>query len=109
MASDLITNVTEADFKAQVLDSDQPVLVDFWATWCAPCKALAPKIADVAGDFDGRARVVKLDIDKNRKIAMNYNVRSIPTLIVFKNGEAVGSAVGNVDKAKIAQLLTEAL
>lgn len=109
MASDLITNVTEADFKAQVLDSDQPVLVDFWATWCAPCKALAPKIADVAGDFDGRARVVKLDIDKNRKIAMNYNVRSIPTLIVFKNGEAVGTAVGNVDKAKIAQLLTEAL
>ncbi|MFT5585047.1 MAG: thioredoxin 1 [Cognaticolwellia sp.] len=109
MASDLIINVTEADFKAQVLDSDQPVLVDFWATWCAPCKALAPKIADVAGDFDGRARVVKLDIDKNRKIAMNYNVRSIPTLIVFKNGEAVGSAVGNVDKAKIAQLLTEAL
>jgi thioredoxin 1 len=109
MASDLITNVTEADFKAQVLDSDQPVLVDFWATWCAPCKALAPKIADVAGDFDGRARVVKLDIDKNRKIAMNYNVRSIPTLIVFKNGEAVGSAVGNVDKAKIAQLLSEAL
>ena len=109
MASDLIINVTEADFKAQVLDSDQPVLVDFWATWCAPCKALAPKIADVAGDFDGRARVVKLDIDKNRKIAMNYNVRSIPTLIVFKNGEAVGSAVGNVDKAKIAQLLSEAL
>jgi len=109
MASDLIINVTEADFQAHVLDSDQPVLVDFWATWCAPCKALAPKIADVAGAFEGRARVVKLDIDKNRKIAMNYNVRSIPTPIVFKNGEAVGSAVGNVDKDKIEQMLTEAL
>lgn len=109
MASDLINNVTEADFQAQVLDSDQPVLVDFWATWCAPCKALAPKIAAVAGDFDGRAKVVKLDIDKNRKIAMNYNVRSIPTLIVFKNGEAVGHAVGNVDQGKIAELLDNAL
>lgn len=109
MASDLINNVTEADFQAQVLDSDQPVLVDFWATWCAPCKALAPKIEAVAGDFDGRAKVVKLDIDKNRKIAMNYNVRSIPTLIVFKNGEAVGHAVGNVDQGKIAELLDNAL
>ena len=109
MASDLITNVTESDFQAEVLNSDVPVLVDFWATWCAPCKALAPKIAAVAEDYKGQARVVKLDIDKNRKIAMNYNVRSIPTLIVFKNGEAVGHAVGNVDQGKIAALIADAV
>ncbi|MED5372567.1 MAG: thioredoxin [Myxococcota bacterium] len=109
MASDLISNVSESDWKAQVLESDVPVLVDFWATWCAPCRALAPKIEAVAGKYEGQAKVVKVNTDENRKIAMNYNVRSIPTLIVIKDGEAVGHLVGNVDQDRIDQLVASAL
>ena len=109
MASDLIKNVTDADFQANVLDSDTPVLVDFWATWCAPCRALAPKVEAIATQYEGRVTVAKVDIDKNRKTAMNYNVRSIPTVLVFKGGEVVGQVVGNVDQARLDALVTGAL
>jgi thioredoxin 1 len=109
MASDLIINVTDADFKANVLDSDTPVLVDFWATWCAPCRALAPKVEAIASEYAGKLAVAKVDIDKNRKTAMNYNVRSIPTVLVFKGGEVVGQVVGNVDQDRLKALVTSAM
>jgi len=107
--SDKIKNVGDADFDAEVLSAETPVLVDFWATWCAPCKALAPKVEAIANDYEGRVRVVKVDIDSNRRTAMNYNVRSIPTVLLFKDGEVVGHSVGNVDQGRLTAMVEEAL
>ncbi|HJN77016.1 MAG TPA: thioredoxin [Myxococcota bacterium] len=107
--SDNIKNVGDANFEAEVLGAETPVLVDFWATWCAPCKALAPKVEAIANDYAGRVRVVKVDIDSNRRTAMNYNVRSIPTVLLFKGGEVVGHSVGNVDRGRLAAMVEEAL
>ncbi|MCP4803878.1 MAG: thioredoxin [Proteobacteria bacterium] len=107
--SDLIKNVGDADFQSEVLDNDTPVLVDFWATWCAPCRALAPKIEKLAAEYGGKLKVVKVDIDKNRKTAMSYNVRSIPTVLVFKGGDVVGHKVGNVPEADLASLVSGAM
>ena len=107
--SDLIKNVGDADFQSEVLDNDTPVLVDFLATWCAPCRALAPKIEKLANEHGGALKVVKVDIDKNRKTAMSYNVRSIPTVLVFKGGEVVGHKVGNVPEGDLAALVNGAL
>ena len=86
--------VTEQDFDEQVLQSDQPVLVDFWAEWCAPCRALGPVIDSLADDYDGRARIAKVDVDSNQRIAMQYGVRSIPTVILFDKGKIVETFVG---------------
>ena len=99
--------LTEENFQNEVLSSTEPVLVDFWATWCGPCRAIAPLIEELAGDFQGRAKVGKLDIDNNSNIAMQYNVRSIPTLLFFKNGEVVDQVVGVVPKKVIADKLTD--
>ncbi|MBP7868164.1 MAG: thioredoxin [Acidobacteria bacterium] len=96
---------TVANFQAEVLESPVPVLVDFWAKWCMPCRQIGPYVEQIAEDFAGRAKVGKLDIDINEDIAATYNVRSIPTLLVFKGGQVVGSQTGASTKDVIAQLL----
>ena len=107
--SDLVNYVNDGNFQNEVLESQTPVLVDFTATWCGPCKALAPKLDAIAGEYEGRARVVKVDIDQSRKTAMSYNVRSVPTLLLFKNGQVTGQLIGNVGKDKLASLVDDAL
>ena len=107
--SDLVNYVNDGNFQNEVLEAETPVLVDFTATWCGPCKALAPKLDALAGEYEGRARVVKVDIDQSRKTVMSYNVRSVPTLLLFKNGQVTGQLIGNVGKDKLASLVDDAL
>ncbi|BCT92298.1 thioredoxin [Lysobacter helvus] len=107
--NDNVIHATDADFDAQVLTAQGPVLVDFWATWCGPCKMIAPALDELASTYAGRAKVVKVDIDQNRNIAMKYHVRSIPTLLLFKNGQVQATQIGAVGKAQLAQMLDKAL
>jgi len=109
MASDKIANVTDASFEAEVLKSTQPVLIDFWATWCGPCRAIAPVVEQLAGEYEGKVKVVKVNIDENPKTPTTYDVRSIPTLLMFKDGKVVGQIVGAVPKPKIEELVKKAL
>lgn len=101
--------VSESNFETQVLQSDVPVLVDFWAEWCGPCKAIAPSIEQLAQEYDGKAKVFKVDVDKESDLAGRYGVMSIPALLVFKGGKLVDSMVGAAPKATIAGLLDKHL
>ena len=107
--SDLIINATDANFDAEVLGKDEVVLVDFWATWCGPCRAIAPTLEVLADEYQGRAKIVKVDVDANPETASRFGIRSIPTLFVFKNGEKVDMVVGGQPKAALAQLLDKHL
>jgi thioredoxin 1 len=94
MASENVREFTDSNFDQEVLKSDQPVLVDFWAEWCMPCRMLAPTIDKIASDYAGKVKVGKLDTDSNRDVAIKYNISAIPTVILFKNGEPVERFVG---------------
>ncbi len=100
---------TDGNFKSEVIDSDIPVLVDFWAVWCGPCRMIAPIVEELAGEFEGRVKVGKLDVDNNQQSAMTYGVRSIPTLLIFKGGKVANTIIGAVPKAKIVQAISAAL
>ena len=106
--SDII-HVTDDSFDQEVLRAAKPVLVDFWAPWCGPCKAVAPLLEDAAGRHAGRLAVAKLNVDENHQSAQKWNVRAIPTLILFKDGEAVETRVGALDQAELDKLLEGAL
>jgi thioredoxin 1 len=108
MANDNVREFTEANFESEVLASGQPVLVDFWAEWCGPCRLLAPVIDSVADELAGKARVGKLDTDKNQKIAMQYGITAIPTMIVFKDGQIVKKVVGLKKKDELVSILQQA-
>ncbi|MEZ4453572.1 MAG: thioredoxin [Nannocystaceae bacterium] len=107
MADSRITHTSDSNFKADVLDSSIPVLVDFWAVWCGPCKAIAPHLEVLSGELGDRVKVVKLDVDSNPEVSARYGVRSIPTLLLFKGGEVIDKMVGNPGaKSKIEAFLT---
>ena len=103
--SDHITAITDDTFEQEVLGSDVPVLVDYWAEWCGPCKAVGPVLEDVAPGYEGRVRIVKLNVDENRNTASKYGVRSIPTLMLFKNGTVESTQVGALSKAQLTDFL----
>ncbi len=102
--------ITDANFQETVLNSEKPVLIDFWAVWCGPCRAVAPIVEEIAEEYDGRAVIGKIDVDSNRETAMKYGIQAIPTLFLVKGGEVVDKIVGNVaDKNNIKAKLDELL
>ena len=100
---------TDANFEEEVLKSDLPVIIDFWAVWCAPCRMIAPIIEEFAETYEGRAKVGKLDVDSNQQTAIKYGVRSIPTVLIIKNGEVVDTIIGALPKAVFAEKLEAVL
>lgn len=101
--------ITDDNFENEVIKSDVPVLIDFWAVWCGPCKAIAPVVEELAKEYDGKLKVGKLDVDNNNQTAIKYGVRSIPTLLLFKDGKLNSTIVGAVPKAQIMQKLNALL
>ncbi len=99
--------ITDANFEEVVLNADKPVLVDFWATWCGPCRAIAPIVEQIADELEGQAVIGKLDVDANPKAAQQFQVMNIPTLMVFKGGEVVNKQIGAAPKSKLSEMLTQ--
>ncbi|HEY9781870.1 MAG TPA: thioredoxin [Leptolyngbyaceae cyanobacterium] len=104
-----VAQVTDSTFEQEVLNSELPVLIDFWAPWCGPCKMVAPVVEEVATQYDGQVKVVKLDTDQNPQIAKQYSIRSIPTLMIFKGGQLVDTIVGAVPKTTLSTALEKYL
>ena len=107
--SEHISEVTDQNFDEEVLQSDKPVLVDFWAAWCAPCRMLEPTVEQVALEYSDRAKIVKLNVDDNAKISAKYSIRGIPTLLLFKGGEVKDQVVGATSKDNIARMIEDQL
>lgn len=107
MASEAVLELTDTNFDQEVLKSSQPVLVDFWAEWCAPCRMLAPTIDDLAKQFQGKVKVGKVDTDSNRKVSTDYKITAIPTVMVFKGGQVVKTFVGVTPKKELEAALTK--
>ena len=107
--SENVIEFNDQNFDSDVLEAGTPVLVDFWAVWCGPCKAIAPIVEEIANDYNGKVKVGKMDVDRNNQVAMRYGIRSIPTLLVFNNGEVVDQVIGNVGKESIESILNKAL
>jgi thioredoxin 1 len=108
MASEHVVQITDGNFETEVLGSSQPVLVDFWAEWCMPCKALGPILDSLAAELSGKAKIGKMDVDSNRNIPMQFNINAIPTVIVFKGGQVVKKFVGLKKKDELLAALVEA-
>jgi thioredoxin 1 len=102
-------HLTDDSFNAEVINSDKPTLVDFWAPWCGPCKMVGPIVEELAEEYDGKVNICKLNVDENPKTPAQYSVRSIPTLIMFKGGKSIDQVVGAVPKGKIEELIKKAL
>ena len=103
--SDAIVHISDDSFEEDVLQSEVPVLVDYWAEWCGPCKMIAPILDDVAGDYEGKLKIAKLNIDENSQTAPQYGIRGIPTLMIFKNGSAAATKVGAISKTQLVEFI----
>jgi thioredoxin 1 len=109
MAGLAVVEVNDSSFEQEVLQSDQPVLVDFWAAWCGPCKALSPIVDEVASEYNGRLKVMKMDVDRNQATPMRYGIRGIPALLLFKGGKVADQIVGYVPKDTIARSISRVI
>lgn len=109
MSSDAIIHVTDASFADDVLASNIPVLVDFWAAWCGPCKMIAPILDDLAEQFAGKIKIAKVDVDANKEVPGKFNIRGIPTLLIFKNGQVESTKVGALSKAQLVEFINSAV
>ena len=105
MSSDLIKHITDASFDADVLQAAQPVLVDYWAEWCGPCKMIAPILDEVAKDYNGRLAIAKMNVDQNREVPAKFGIRGIPTLMIFKDGQLAATKVGALSKAQLTAFI----
>ena len=105
MSSELITHTSDASFNSDVIESGTPVLVDYWAEWCGPCKMIAPILDEVSKTYDGKLRVAKMNVDENRDVPAKYGIRGIPTLMLFKDGQLAATKVGAVSKAQLTAFI----
>ena len=109
MSNDLILNVTDADFEKEVLQSQLPVLLDFWAPWCAPCKMIAPILESIAPEYQGKLKIVKINVEENSQTPVKFGIRQIPTLLIIKNGEAAATKVGTLSKGQLEAFINASI
>jgi thioredoxin 1 len=109
MASDLIKHITDTTFEAEVLQADKPVLVDYWAEWCGPCKMIAPILDEVSAAYEGKLQIAKMNVDENRDIPAKFGIRGIPTLMLFKSGQLAATKVGAMSKAQLIAFIDQQL
>ena len=109
MSSELIKHITDQSFETDVLQASQPVLVDYWAEWCGPCKMIAPILDEVAQNFQGRLQVAKMNVDENREVPGTFGIRGIPTLMLFKDGKVAATKVGALNKAQLTEFINQQL
>jgi thioredoxin 1 len=109
MASELIKHISDDSFEKEVLQSSEPVLVDYWAEWCGPCKMIAPILDEVAGNYQGKLQIAKMNVDENREIPGKFGIRGIPTLMIFKNGQLAATKVGALSKSQLTEFIDQQL